>query len=96
MNYSKLSARRCLPVNPQQYQSINDQEFVEDNQILPVFEAQVRNRNGEVQNVLYPQYQQTDLYMARYNQLAIYNQNMNIQAKVYEDLLNSGMGPYDE
>lgn len=49
-----------------------------------------RSANG----VIYPQYGQTDAYMARYNQLAIYNQNMNVEAKVYEDLLAAGMGPY--
>ena len=49
---------------------------------------------NEDNGIIYPRYLEGDVYMSRYNQLAIYNQNMNIQAKVYENLLDSGMGPY--
>jgi hypothetical protein len=45
-------------------------------------------------NVVFPRYGETDLYVARYNQLMKYNQAMNVEAKVYEELLNSGMGPW--
>ena len=45
-------------------------------------------------NVVFPRYGETDLYMTRYNQLMRYNQGINIEAKVYEELLNSGMGPW--
>ncbi len=103
-NYSKLSARKCPITNTGEYQTqqlpgpLAGMDLGEPDpvQILPVYRGQVRNVDGQVQNIIYPQYGQTDLYMASYNQLMVYNQNMNIQAKVYEDMLNSGMVPYDD
>ena len=46
------------------------------------------------QEIKYPTYQQSDAYMSIYNQMAVYNQNLNTQTRVYEELLNSGMTPY--
>ena len=125
LHYSKLSSRRCVTVNPNEYEPIESNPIgnidisIEPDapqiqpiygqgplqnidisnepdapQIMTTYRGQVVNRNGRVQEIAYPTYQQTDLYMTMYNQMAVYNQNMNKQARVYEELLNSGMGPY--
>lgn len=44
--------------------------------------------------IVFPSYGEDDKYMLRYNELQKYTQHMNIQARGYDYLLASGMGPY--
>ena len=53
----------------------------------------ITNRNCEKINIIYPEYGQTDVASLAYNKLMRKNQIQYIQAKNYDDLLSSGMGP---